>query len=195
MLRAVVRGAEGYAARFRFGAQLAQHVAARSHFKCVPVRKLAFIHLESIVVLGYRHHIFCARFCDKIHPLRRVELLRPEHGNKVLIAEPVLRAVDGKMMFIRLCALHVHIARIPLAAVRRNGINAPVDENAQLRILIPFRIRVRTERFPRIGIGALFDHALRALQNFLLPHRFLLHRTVVSPCARISAIYAPLITL
>jgi hypothetical protein len=42
----------------------------------------------------------------------------------------------------------VHISRVPLIAERGNGIDPPVNENAELRILVPLRYLILLKRFP-----------------------------------------------
>ena len=68
--------------------------------------------------------------------------------DEVLVAELVLRAVGLDVVLELLRALLVHVAGIPLVAEGGHGIDAPVDEDAELAVLVPRRRLVRSERFP-----------------------------------------------
>ena len=67
------------------------------------------------------------------------------------------------MMLIFPAALYVHIARIPLAAECGYGIYAPVNENAEFGVYVPFRNAVLLQGIPRILVFSVFDDIV----NFL----------------------------
>ena len=54
-------------------------------------------------------------------------------------------------------ALLVHIAGVPLIGVTRHRIESPVDEDAELAVLVPIGRRVLLQRFPIVLEGALLD--------------------------------------
>ena len=102
-------------------------------------------------MLGYRNDIPRAGFGEEIEPRIGVEVLRAEHGDEILIAEFGLRPVGCNVVFERSIARDVHVARIPFVSECRNGINAPVDENAELGIAKPLGYAIAGKRIP---IGA-----------------------------------------
>ena len=61
------------------------------------------------------------------------------------------------------CAIHV--ARIPFAAKRRNGIDAPMDEDAELGVLVPCRSLVLLQRIPISTVWATIDGLIDEAEN------------------------------
>ncbi|MNZ79533.1 hypothetical protein D3C78_981390 [compost metagenome] len=92
-------------------------------------------------MLGNRHNIFSSCLLEQLCPFFRIKAFRLEHRNKILVAEAFMLAIGRDMMVEFLAALNVHITRVPLASECGNGIQAPMDENAELRFLIPARYR------------------------------------------------------
>src|SRR5580704_11089629 len=90
-----------------------------------------------------------------MRPRLRIELLRLKHRNEVFVAELVLRPISRNVMFENIASLGVHLARIPLTAKSRHRIDPPMNEDAELRVLVPLgnligveRLIVRPERAP-----------------------------------------------
>ena len=128
--------------------ELTEHVAPRPHSGGGPVGELRVIHGEAVMMLGDRHHVTCAGFTKQLRPRARIELLRLEQGNEVLVTEPVLRTVGFTVVRVLRGPLAVHIARIPLIAEPRNRIDSPVNENAEAGFLVPLGHAVLFERQP-----------------------------------------------
>ena len=91
------------------------------------------------MVLRHRHNVFCARLFKKRSPCVRIKLFRLKHRNEIFVAEILVCTVGFDMVLVDLGALYVHVTRIPFAVKRRHAVHAPVDENAELRLLIPLR--------------------------------------------------------
>ncbi len=140
---------QAVAARGRF--QFADDVALRPHLGGVPIGKARVVHGEAVAMLGYRNYIARAGLREEIEPRIGVEMLRAKHGDEVLIAEFRLRPVGCDVVFERGSALHIHVARVPFVSECRNGIHAPVDEDAELGVAKPVGYAIAGERIP---IGA-----------------------------------------
>ena len=168
MLDPVGRRAAHKAAAGKRGAQFAQHIAARAHLGGVPVRKLAFIHLEAVVVLGHRHDIARARLHEQVGPGGGVKVFGPEPGDKIFVAEIPVRAPGLDMVFIGRAALDVHVAGVPFVFKGRHGVSAPVDEDAELGVAEPARRAVVLQRVPTVLIRAARDDGVDLAQLLLL---------------------------
>src|SRR5277367_5454240 len=64
-----------------------------------------------------------------------------------------------------LATLNVHQARIPLAAIGGHRIDAPMDEDAELRVLVPLRHLVGVERLVVGTEGSRMAHSVDFLQD------------------------------
>src|SRR5450631_867500 len=84
-------------------------------------------------------------------------MLRLEHGDEVFVAELILRAIRGDVVGVLRRSLAVHISGIPLAAKRWDGIDASMDEDAELGVAVPRRSLVRLQRIPISTVGATID--------------------------------------
>ena len=80
-----------------------------------------------------------------------------ELRDKIFVTKPGLRPVDDQVVLELFRALHVHVARVPLVAEGRDAVQAPVDEDAELPILVPRRDGVALERAPLGRKGAVRD--------------------------------------
>ena len=138
--------------------QLSEHVPLRAHLSRVPMRDLAGIHLKAVMMLRHRHHILCAGLRKQLRPFIGIKILRPEHGNEVLVAEFRVLSIGLHMMLEFPRILYVHIAGIPFAAKARNAVDSPMDENAELGVSIPFRHLIAGQGLPGILIGPLRDN-------------------------------------
>ena len=156
--------AQGHAALLDGGLQFAQDVPAGAHFRGVPVGDVALVHLEAVVMLRHRHHILCPGFFEQVGPGVRGELLRLEQGDEILVAERLVGAVGLDVMLKLPAALNVHVAGIPFAAEGGHGVNAPVDEDAELGVPVPLRGLEGAQGFPVVLVGALRDHAVNFSQ-------------------------------
>src|ERR1700756_2933781 len=92
-------------------------------------------------------------------------MLRLEHGDEVLVAELVLGTIGGDVVGILGRSLAVHISWIPFAAKRRDGIDAPMDEDAELGVAIPRRSFIRLQRVPISTVGATIYGLIDEFEN------------------------------
>jgi hypothetical protein len=129
--------------------QLADHVATGPPLERAPLREGVVVHREAVVVLGHRHHVARARGPEERGPAPGVELLGPEHGDEILVAEARLGSEGRDVMTEGGLVLLVHVPRVPLVAEARHGIDAPVDEDPELGIQVPLGHGVFLQRFPR----------------------------------------------
>ena len=90
-------------------------------------------------MLGHRHHKTRARGREQPGPGLRVEPLRLEPGDKILIAKAIGRPIGLDMVLILRRTGPVHVSGVPLVAKGRHCIQAPVDKNAEFGLLIPLR--------------------------------------------------------
>src|SRR5215471_7558146 len=59
----------------------------------------------------------------------------------------------------------VHVPRIPLAPEHGSRVDPPMNENAELRILVPIRYFILLEGFPVVAKGALMPDLVHPFQN------------------------------
>ena len=83
----------------------------------------------------------------EIHPYR-VEFLRFELGDKILIAKFGVGAVVLQMVLELGRTRSIHVARVPFAAERRHGIRTPVDKDSEFAVAIPLGCLEIAHRFP-----------------------------------------------
>ena len=167
VLHPVGGAARGQALLPAGGGQLAQHIPVGAHLIGVPVGDVAAVHLEAVVMLGHGNHILRAGTAEQVGPGGGIELFRLEHGNEVLVAELLLRAVGLDVMLELLRALDVHVAGIPLAAEGGHAVHTPVDENAELQLLVPVGGLVAGQGGPGGVGGAPGDDLIDGLQVVL----------------------------
>ncbi|OPZ04340.1 MAG: hypothetical protein BWZ10_03178 [candidate division BRC1 bacterium ADurb.BinA364] len=172
MLRAVRGQAEGHAASARFAGHFGDHVAPGAFFRRGPLRKGAIVHREAVVMLGHGHDKSRPGLLEQRRPVRRIELLGLEHRDEILVAELLLRAVGFDMMveimpfFVFL--VQIHQSRIPFVAKGRHAIGAPMNENAEFVVFIPFGNAIVFERLPRRFEWALSDDRFNGFQAFAM---------------------------
>ena len=99
-------------------------------------------------MLGDRNDIPSPRLFKKIHPGVRVEFQGGKQGNEIFVAEGRLRPVHGQVMRKCVGATQIHIPRIPFIPKSRDRVDAPVDEDPELRIAEPLRRLVSPEGLP-----------------------------------------------
>ena len=78
-------------------------------------------------------------------------MFRLERRDKILVPEFRLRSIGGDVMGKLRRPCLIHIARVPFVAKRRNRVDSPVEEDAELGVLIPSGNLVLLQRIP---IGA-----------------------------------------
>lgn len=127
--------------------------------------------LEAVVMLGHRHDVLRARLFKEVQPLPGIKLLPLEQGNKVLVSKRLMVAIGLFVMGIFRCPFEVHVPGIPLVSKGRNGVNAPMDEDAELGVVIPFGGLVVAQRFPCVRIRAVGDDLVHPGKNLLLKRR------------------------
>ena len=95
------------------------------------------------MVFGDRNDVASTGVLEQLGPLSGVKLFGFELGNEILVAELFLRAVGLDVMLEEVVAtpiaIDVHLPRIPFAAERRHAVSTPVDEDAELGVLVPLR--------------------------------------------------------
>lgn len=64
-----------------------------------------------------------------------------------------------------LATLQVHVARVPFTVKRRNRVHAPMDEDAELCVLIPARDFVLLQRIPVWLIWSLVRLSIHLVQQ------------------------------
>ena len=160
MFNAVAADAHGDAPFIQGFFQFSRGVTARAHFGGVPMADITFIHLKPIVMLGNGDHVFCSRFTEQIRPGGGIKALRFEQGNEIPVPDFFMGTVGFDMMPILLAALDIHVPGIPFVAERGHGIYTPVDEDAELGILIPLRYLKMGEGFPIVLELSLGNHAV-----------------------------------
>src|SRR5882757_8014670 len=120
----------------------------RPHLDGGPVREIAIVHLETVMVLKDGDDITSSRFFEEICPSLGIIFLGFEHGDEIFIAELRQWPIGAYVMLVDLRPLEIHLAGIPLAAKCGNGIDAPVNEDAEFRIPVPVGLFVLGERIP-----------------------------------------------
>src|SRR5579871_4815501 len=146
--------------------QVADEITLRPHLRSGPVGEIAVIHGKAVVMLKDRNYIFSTGVLEELRPRLGIVVLGLEHRDEVLIAELRQRAIFFNVVLIDSRARKVHLAWIPLVAESRNGVKAPVDENAEFRIFVPVWNLVARESIPigtertvlRIPVDLLQDY-------------------------------------
>ena len=105
-------------------------------------------------MLGHRHDIARPGAAKEVSPGCGVKIGPGEIGDKVLIAKFAVRAIGFEMVGIFRLMRQVHIAWIPFVAKGWHAVDAPVDKDAKLGVLIPGGRGVRGQRFPGGRKGA-----------------------------------------
>ena len=140
--------------------QLSQHVPPGPHLGRVPVRNLAFVHLEAVMVLRHRYHVLSACPGEQLRPGIRIELVRREHGDEILIAEFRMFPIGLQMVLILRGIFYIHVPGVPLAAESGHAVDSPVNEDAELGVSVPFRYIVPGQGFPGVLIRPSGDDLL-----------------------------------
>src|SRR5688500_18969416 len=117
--------------------EVPDYVSLRAHRGGVPATPASVVHGEAVMVFGNGHDEVGSRLTEQLRPLGRVEGIRGELWDEVLVAELVLRTVRGPVVLELRPALLVHPARVPLVAECGDGVNAPVNEDAELGVAVP----------------------------------------------------------
>mgnify|MGYP000344961181 CR=1 FL=1 len=153
--------------------QVADDIAPGPHADGVPLREAAVVHGEAVVVLGHRHLVAGAGLLEEGRPPIGIKSFTPEEGNEVLVAELRLGTVGGPVVGELARAGPVHVARVPLVAKGGNGVDAPVDEDAELGVEVPLGNGVALQRLPgrRKGARGYDKPGLRCAHQTLLRRR------------------------
>ena len=93
---------------------------------------------------------------EELRPFSGVEMLGAKLWDQIFVTLRII-AVRELLFEILVGAvfLVVHVAGIPLILGRRNGVDAPVDEDAEFRVLVPLRLLILDERGPIGTIGTV----------------------------------------
>ncbi len=105
-----------------------------------------------------RYDVAGASIDEEVHPRFGIKMLSTKEWNEVLVAEVFERTVGGDLMPVGRITGNVHVARVPFVSECRNGIHAPMEEDAKLGVAKPIGCAVGSERFPR---GVERDAAIR----------------------------------
>ena len=131
--------------------QFAANVAFRSKLDGIPAwRILAWPKAETVMVFRDQKHVFRPRFLEEVGPFVRIPKLGFPHRRKVLILK--VFAIDAFLESLAVVVGH-QAAIVPFGVafetgVGRNGIHAPMDENAQFGVAEPLRIAPLVDGFP-----------------------------------------------
>ena len=136
--------------------QLHGEVPMRAYVHAVPLPGIAgIVHTEAVMMLGHQVDILCAGLLEEFGPFPRIEELRLEVLNELLILEvlavdPVVEGSGGRI------GIPVH-SPVPLrentfSGVGRDGIDAPMDEDTEFRIGEPLRDGAGIQRLPGLFI-------------------------------------------
>ena len=135
----------------RFG-QLTDDVSLGPHLGRGPIRVRAIVHGKPVVVFGDGNHVLGSRFVKQLGPRVGVEPGSRQLRNEILVAKLLVSSVCLQVMFERIAApgvlIDVHHAGIPLAHKCRYRVYAPVDEDSELRVLVPRGDFVLLQRLP-----------------------------------------------
>ncbi len=102
-------------------------------------------------MLGYGNYVLCAGAGEEVDPFVGVEFFGAEHGDEVFVAELGERAVGGDLMRVGGAAGDVDVAGVPLVGEGGDGVDAPVEEDAELGVLEPGGSAVGGEGVP-VGV-------------------------------------------
>ncbi len=102
-------------------------------------------------MLGYGNYVLCAGAGEEIDPFVGVEFFGAEHGDEVFVAEFGEWAVGGDLVLVGGAAGDVDVAGVPLVGEGGDGVDAPVDEDAELGVLEPGGSAVGGEGVP-VGV-------------------------------------------
>ncbi len=112
----------------------------------------AFVHLKTVVVLSDGDDVFCSCFRKKLRPFVGVKFFRPEHGDKVLVAEFGMLTVRFNMVLIFVTVLYVHIPRVPFVSEGWDAEHSPVNKDTELCLSVPLGDFVLRQRFPVVAV-------------------------------------------
>ena len=148
VLGAMVRYAEDQPLGAHGIGQLADQVALRPHLHRTPLGELAIVHRKAIVVFGHRHDITRARCLEQPGPRGRIVVLGRQLRDEILVAELGMRAIGVRRdARTRACPAGTYCAGTTHCRSPAR-VHAPVDENAELRVLVPRRHLELRERVP-----------------------------------------------
>ncbi len=139
------------------GGEFAGEVALRAHLAGAPGRDVGVPHGEAVVMLGDGDDVLCAGGFEERGPLVGVVLGDGEEGDEVLVAELVRRAV---VLGVPLHVGGVHVLDVPLVDARRDGVEAPVDEDAELGRVEPGGRVVLSRMEAQVGLNGPSSNGL-----------------------------------
>ncbi len=131
--------AEDEIAFARGDGEFTHQVPLRTHASSAPWGEVAVVHRKVAVVLGDGDDVFCSGVSEAINPLIGVALVRSEEGDEVFVTELIWVAV---VVGMPLHVGRVHMGLVPLVEASRDGVEAPVNEDAELRFVEPARYTV-----------------------------------------------------
>ena len=103
-------------------------------------------------MLSHRPGISGARLLEQFRPLIRIELLGGELRDEILVAKFIHGTISRQMMPIYFIVGLIHVVGIPLTAVGRNRIRAPMEIDPELGVVIPLRRGMIGYRLPTRGV-------------------------------------------
>ena len=147
ILNAVVGDAELQSLFPHGHGKFANQIALRPHLFGVDGRHIAVPHGEIVVMLGGGDDVFRAGLLKQVCPFIRVKFFAGEQRDEILVAEFLLRPEMFRVPFL---IRGIHVFLIPLVVIRGDGIDAPVHEQSELRVLKPCgRLVILRDRIPR----------------------------------------------
>ena len=99
-------------------------------------------------MLGHGHDELRPRLLEERRPLARVIPLGLEERDEILVAEARLRSVGRDVVFELVGPGRVHVPRVPLVAEGGHGVDAPMNEDAELPVQVPRGHLEAFQRFP-----------------------------------------------
>src|SRR5664279_1089818 len=145
--------------------QFSGGVALGADLRHSPVAQAAVVHRETVMMLRHGHHIFRSCFFEELCPRGSIEVFGFEHWNEILVAELVLGAVRSDLVLVFGSALLIHGSWIPFIAESRDGIDAPMNENPEFCVPVPFGNLILLKGFPVRPKRALVVSAIDLLQE------------------------------
>src|SRR5882757_9263328 len=111
----------------------------RSHLLCCPIRKVTIVHCKAVMMFEHRYNIAGARGLKELSPCLRVEVFRFKSRDEIFVSKRRHWTIGSNVMFVYLGSFDVHLTWIPLITECRNRVHSPMNEDAELRILVPRR--------------------------------------------------------
>ena len=145
--------------------ELADNVTMRTHLGGGPVGDVGGVHGEAVVMLSDGDDVASASVFEELGPFLRIPFGGGEERDEILVAEFVLGAEALNVFGEGGIFLLIHVAGIPLVLRAGNGIDAPMNEDAEFGILIPLRHLEAAQGIPVGAKGAVIGLSVEGMEN------------------------------